>query len=326
MTSIRRRKLLQCAASLPALALTNAHADAAWPARPIRFVVGYPAGQAVDLFARSFALAMGKELGQSIVIDNRAGANGIIGAQEVKQAKPDGYSFLFGTSGQLAINPSLYRDLRYDPLKDFVPVGETLKGVSFLLAHPDFPANNVQELIEYARTRPGEINYASGGKGITSHLAMELLQATAGIKLTHVAYKGTPVALNDVMAGRVPLIMDVGTALQHVRSGRLKVLGSTGAKRDAAMPGVPTMAEQGLKDFEVVAWNGIVAPAGTPAAIIAKMSAALRKASVDPQVISALRAASVEPGFSAPEQFGAFMQTETQKWAKAAALAGIRPD
>lgn len=328
MITINRRCLLQlAAASTPALAGLDTFAQGTWPDKPIRFVVGYPAGQSVDIFARTFAAAMGKDLGQSIIVDNRAGANGILGAQEVKQSKPDGYTVLFGTSGQLAINPSLYKKLPYDTLKDFAPVGLTLTATLFLLANPSFPANNLQELVAYTRTRPGQIYFGSGGNGITAHLAMELLQASAGIKLNHVPYKGTPAALNDVMGGQIPLMMDSGaSALQHVRAGKLKVLASTAIKRSSAAPNVPTLAEQGLKDFDVSAWNGMVAPLGTSQPIIDRLNASIRKAVADPQVLEMLRNVSAEPSTDTPAEFGAFLQSEVKKWAKAVAQSGAQID
>lgn len=325
MNTIRRRRLLQLAALAPALGALDALAQPAWPDKPIRFVVGYPAGQSVDLFARHFALSMGKDLGQAIIVDNRAGANGILGAQEVKNSKPDGYTFLFGTSGQMAINPSLYKKLPYDTMKDFEPIGLVLTGTLFLLANPTFPPNNFPELVTYAKARPGGVDYGSGGQGITAHLAMELLQVSAGIKLNHVPYKGTPAALNDVMGGQIPLMMDSGaSALQHVRAGKLKVLASTGSKRAAAYPSAATLAEQGLKDFDVAAWNGIFAPAGTPPAIIDRMNAALRKACSDPVIVEALRVVAAEAAPNSPAEFSALLRTEIGKWQKAVAQAGVQ--
>lgn len=322
-----RRQLLQLAAAVPAFSVLDAFAQPAWPDKPIRFVVGYPAGQSVDIIARNYAGAMSKDLGQAIIVDNRPGANGILGAQEVKRSKPDGYSLLFGTSGQLAINPSLYRKLSYDTVKDFTPVGLLITGTLFLVAHPAFPANNLQELISMARAKPGEIDFGSGGNGITAHLAMELLQSRAGIKLNHIPYKGTPAALNDLMGGQISLMMDSGPSiLPHVNAGKLKVLASTGLKRAAAFPSGPTIAEQGVKDFEVVAWNGIVAPVGTPTAIINRLNASARKASYDPAVMETLRALAIEPAHDTPAEFGTLLQAEIRKWGAAVAQAGVQLD
>lgn len=328
MNPISRRRLLQlAAASTPALAGIDAFAQGAWPDKPIRFVVGYPAGQSVDVTARVFANIMSKDLGQPIIVDNRAGANGIVGAQEVKNAKADGYTVLFGTSGQLTINPSLYKKLPYDTLKDFAPVGLMLSGTLFLLAHPSFPPNNLQELIAYASARPGKVDYGSGGNGITAHLAMELMQASAGIKLNHIPYKGTPAAYNDVIGGQLPLMMDSGvSALPYVRAGKLKCLGSTSLKRTPAAPGIPTLAEQGLKGFEVAAWNGMVVPQGTPQPVVDRLNASIRKAVSDQQVLELLHNMSGEVTIDTPAEFGVFLQAETRKWAKAVAQAGVQID
>lgn len=322
-----RRRLLQLAAIASAAGPLQTFAQPAWPDKPIRFVIGYPAGQAIDLIARQFAVVMGKELGQNIVVDNRAGANGILGMQEVKQSRPDGYTVLFGATGQLTINPTLYRKLPYDTLKDFTPVGLIVTAPLFLVAHPAFPANNVQELIAFARTRPGKIDYGSGGNGIGPHLAMELLQDQAGIKLNHVPYKGSPAALNDVMGGQISLAMDGGpSAMPHVKSGRLKVLGSSSLKRASAFPNVPTIAEQGLPGFDVVAWNGMVAPAGTPAPIVAALNAAIRNACKDPQIAESMRSMAVETAAGTPAEFGSFLQAEISKWGKAVVRAGLQID
>jgi len=322
-----RRRLLQLAAFSPAAGMLDAFARPAWPDKPIRFVVGYPSGQAVDLIARKFAAVMGKELGQSIFVDNRGGANGIIGALEVKQSRPDGYMVLFGATGQLTINPTLYRKLPYDTLKDFAPVGLIVTAPLFLVANPSFPANNLQELIAYARTRPGKIDYGSGGIGIGPHLAMELLQEEAGIKLNHIPYNGSPAALNDLIGGRISLAMDGGpSAMPQVKAGRLKVLGSSSLKRAAAFPAVPTIAEQGLTGFDVVAWDGMVASAGTPIAVISALNLAIRNACSDPQVIESMRAMGVETAPDTAAEFGSFLQSEIRKWGKAVVRAGIQVD
>ena len=322
-----RRQLVQLITLSPVSSAFEAFAQAAWPEKPIRFVVGYPAGQSSDIMAREFAAVMGKDLNRTIIVDNRAGANGIVGAQEVKQSRPDGYTVLFGTSGQLTINPSLYKKLPYDTLKDFAPVGQVLTGTLFLIANPAFPANNLQELIALARKEPGKINYGSGGQGITAHLAMELLQAKAGIKLNHIPYKGTPQALTDLMGGQIALMMDSGaSALPHVKSGNIKVLASTGQRRAAALPTVATVSEQGLKDFDVAAWNGMVVPIGTPTAVIDRLNASLRRSCADLSILEKMNAAGVDAAPSTPAELGVFMQSEVRKWAKAVAQAGVQLD
>ncbi|VTU27325.1 Argininosuccinate lyase [Variovorax sp. PBS-H4] len=324
---MKRRHLLRLgtAASLAAI-FPSARAQG-WPERPLRLVVGFPPGQSSDLAARNYAAAMAKALGQAIVVDNKPGANGSLGAQEVKAARADGYTLLFGTSGQLSINPALYRRLPFDPLVDFDPVGLLVSGPLFLVAHPAFPAHGVQELLALAKAKPGAIDYGSGGNGVTGHFAMEMLQAMAGVRLNHIPYNGSPAALNDLMAGRISLMMESGQAcLPHAKAGRLKVLACSSAHRAAAYPTVPPVAEQGLPDFDVVAWNGMMVPVGTPAAIRERLHAAIRQASADPLVVDSLRAAGAEPGTSeSPAQFHRFLQAEIAKWKKVVAQNGITP-
>jgi len=324
---ITRRTILQLATAPLALGTAGAFGQAAYPDRPIRIVIGYPAGQSVDAIARAYAVFLSKELGQSIFIDNKPGANGMIGASEVKQARPDGYTLLFGTSGQMTINPSLYKKIPYDTVKDFAPIGLGAAGSVFLVANPAFPPNNIQELIAYAKARPGKIDYGSGGAGITAHLAMELLQSSAGIKLNHIPYKGSPAAITDLIGGQVSLMMDSTAVLQHVKSGKLKMLGTTGRKRNAAAPEVPTVSEQGVKDFEVTSWTGLWAPADTPAPILQKVNAALLKASTDPATVALLRAIGVEVATSrTPAEYGTFIVSELSKWGSAVAQAGVQLD
>lgn len=324
MTSIRRRILLSIlliAGSAPA------HAQATFPDRPIRFVVGYPAGQSVDLMARTYAAAIARELGQNVIVDNKPGANGIIGAQDVKGAKPDGYTMLVGTSGQLTINPSLYRKLPYDTARDFVPVAILGRAPVVLVAHPSFPASSLQELVALARAKPGDLNYASGGSGITAHLAMELFQEAAGIKLNHIPYKGSPAALNDVMGGQVPMMMDsIVAALPHIRSGKLKALGVTSAQRHPALADVPTLREQGLKDFEVNAWSAIVTPAGTPTEVVAKVSAAAVKAGQDPAVQKTMQGSGVYDAAGPAAALRSIIDAELPRWALAVQKSGAQAD
>lgn len=321
---MQRRHFLQLGTAASLANLLPARAEA-WPERPIRLVVGFPAGQSSDLAARNYGAAMSKALGQPIVIDNKPGANGSLSAQEVKAARADGYTLLFGTSGQLSINPALHRRLAFDPLTDFDPVGLMVLGPLFLVAHPAFPADGVQELLALARAMPGAIDYGSGGNGVTGHLAMEMLNATAGVKLNHIPYNGSPATLNDLMAGRISLMMESGqSCLPHVKSGRLKVLACSSAGRAAAYPAVAPVAEQGLPNFDVVAWNGMVVPARTPATIRDRLHAAIRQASADPLVVDSLRAAGAQAGTSeSPAHFGRFLQAEIAKWKKVVETNGI---
>lgn len=313
-------------------ALGASLASTAWPAwaqsypeRVIRFVVGYPPGQNVDQTARAFAMAMSRELGQSIVVDNKVGANGILGAQDVKSAKPDGYTTLIGTSGQLAINPSLYKKLPYDTQKDFVAVGVSGKAPVLLLAHPSFGANNLAELIAMAKAQPGKIDFGSGGMGITAHLAMELIAEAAHIKVNHVPYKGSPDAMNNVIGGQIPLMVDAfPSALPHVKSGRVKALAVTSPQRHPLLPDVPTVAEQGIKDFEAAAWSGLVVPRGTPAPILARLSAAWLKAGQAPEVRQMLDASGIEFTPMDAMQAQAFLEAELRKWSRAVQQSGAQ--
>jgi tripartite-type tricarboxylate transporter receptor subunit TctC len=327
--AIRRLVLRSIATAMATCALLTlpAFAQGSYPERPIRVVVGYPAGQTVDVMARQFAAVMGKELGQNLVIDNKAGANGIVGAQEVKGAKADGYTVLFGTSGQLTINTSLYKKLPYDTLKDFSAVGIAGKSPLVLVAHPGFGPRNLGELVALAKAQPGKVDYGSGGSGITAHLAMELLQDAAQIKLNHVPYKGSPAALNDVMGGQIPLMMEpVTSVLPHIKAGKLKALAITSPKRHPLLPEVPTVAEQGLKDFGVEAWSGMVVPAGTPAPVVAALSAAFRKAGQSPAVQQMLAASGLEFVPVTAAEFQAYMEVETRKWARAVQQSGAQVD
>lgn len=324
--TIHRRHLLQTLPGLLAFGTAGARAQA-WPERPIRIVVGYPAGQTADLNARQFAAAMARELGQPVFVENRPGANGLLGAQEARQSKPDGYTLLWGGSGPLAINPALYPKTPYDPLRDFQPVCLTTLGSLYLIAHPSFPASDLKGLLALARAKPGALDYATAGNGSTAHLAMKLLEADTGAQLHHVPYKGSPAALTDLIGGQIPLMMEAGTAaMPTIRSGKVKALGMTGRQRSTQMPNVPTLAEQGMAGFEAYAWNAIVAPAGTPQAIVGRVSEAVRKSLEDPATVAALQASGTQYAWMPPAEFDAFLRAEIRKWARAVELSGAQLD
>jgi len=326
MTHPARRRPLRSVALMTLSLLTGV--TGAQPAdAPIRIVVGYPPGQTVDIIARNYAAALARDLGRSVYVENRAGANGIMGAQEVKRSRPDGTTLLFGTLGQLAINPSLYKALPYNPVKDFAPVSLVSIGPLLLVANPEFPARNVRELVSYARTRPDQINYGSGGNGITAHLAMELLQQQAGIKLRHIPYKGSPAALADVMSNQVSLSFDaLPSVMPHVQSGKLKALGISGKSRSPQLPNVETLAEQGLSSFEVYSWVGILAPAGTPDATIARLNAAVRRASSAEPIQASLRATGSESVQESPAYFAKFLLQEEARWSRVVRQAQVQID
>ncbi|VTU26151.1 Argininosuccinate lyase [Variovorax sp. PBS-H4] len=302
-------------------------AQGALPDKPLRIVVGYPAGQTVDIVARNFAAALGKEIGQPVIVDNRPGANGSLGAQEVKRSAPDGSTLLLGTLGQMAINPTLYKKLPYDTLKDFTPVSQVSTGALLLVATPTFAPNNLQELIAYAKARPGKVDFASGGNGITAHLAMVVLEKQAGLQLNHIPYKGSPAAVTDVMGGQVPIMFDaLAATLPQVKTGKLKPLAISSLKRNAQLPNVPTLDEQGLKGFDISSWVGFLAPAGTPAATIDALNAAIRRVAANPGVQESIRATGGELEITSPAEFGRFLRAEVKKWGAAVVDSGVQID
>jgi tripartite-type tricarboxylate transporter receptor subunit TctC len=291
-----------------------------------RIVVGFPPGQTIDTIARTYAAALSKELGTTVIVDNRPGANGILAASEVKRAAPDGKTLFFAGSGPLAINPSLYKHLPYEA-KDFAPVSLITSGSMVLIATPSFPPNNIAELVAYAKAHPGQVNFGSGGQGITGHLGMELLQDALGIKLTHVPYKGSPAALTDLMAGRISMMMEpAATVIPHIRSGRIKAIGVSSSKRNPAYPEIAPIAEQGVGGFEVTSWAAVVVRAGTPDTTIAILNAALQRAAKTPIVVESLKAAGVDNAVGTPQQLGAFWQSEIKTWAKAVQRSGVQLD
>jgi tripartite-type tricarboxylate transporter receptor subunit TctC len=303
---------------------TWVHGAEAFPTKPIHLLVGYPPGQTVDSAARAAAAALATNLGQPVVVDNHAGANGIIGAQEVKQAAPDGYTVLLGTSGQLAINPGIYRKLPYDPLKDFEPVMLDGVGRLYLVVPLSSPFNTVADLVHYAKANPGKLSYGSGGRGITANLAMEMLKKTAGVDILHVPYKGSAAALTDLIGGRIDVMMDAGgLMLPQLQQGRLKALGVSSKARYAGLPKVPTIAEQGHPGFEVVAWTAFMAPARTPAGIVAALNKALLEGQNKPEVVQVAKAGGADLSGGTPEALRRFLAAETLKWGQAAHDAGV---
>ena len=305
-----------------------AMAQSSLPAKNLRIVVGYPAGQTTDTLARSFAAILSKDLGRPIYVDNKAGANGILGAQEVARAAPDGATLLFAAMSQMAINPSLYRKLPYDPEKDFTPIALVGAGPLVLVANPSFPPNNLKELIAYAKERPDKVNYASGGIGITGHLVMEILQSRAGIKLNHVPYKGSPAAMNDVIGGQVSLMFDpLATTLPQIKGGKVKALAVTGsARRQDVGQDVGTLDEQGLKGLEIQSWVAFFAPSHMSPALIGTLSAAIQRATRSKDMRETFRNTGAEPIFVPSAKFAPFLHAEIEKWGKAAKDANVQID
>src|SRR3954462_7244744 len=258
--------VVACVMAFPAAA----YAQPKFPAKSVRLVLPFAAGSAVDLLARLYAQRMAENWNQQVVVDNRTGANGIIGMEFIARAAPDGYTIGMGNIATLAVNPSLYPKISYDPQRDFIPVSLTATIGNCLVVHPSFPVKSVNELVALAKRRPGELNYASGGISSAQHIPMELLEAMTGMKLVHVVYKGITPAFNDLVAGQVPIAFTgLAQSLPYHRSGRLRMLGTTGIKRTAATSDVPTIAEQGLPGYEADSWTGVVLPKGVPTDIVA---------------------------------------------------------
>jgi tripartite-type tricarboxylate transporter receptor subunit TctC len=313
------------------LAAWAAHAFAScalaqqYPNGPIRLVVTFAAGGSSDVLARSVAKAMSEGLGRTVVVENRPGAGGNIGAMAVARADADGYTALFGTNGTLAIGPALYKNLQYDPVHDLAPVGLLHQLPNVLIIHPSIPATNLRELIDYARRKPGELTFASAGVGSASHLAGELLKAAANIDILHVPYKGGGAAMPDLLSGRVSMMIEtIPNALPAVRSGMLRALGVTTPTRSSAAPDLPTLAEAGLLDFDVSSWTGLFVPAGTPRAIVERLNAETIRIARDPAYLEQLKTMGTDVASSTPEALGAFMVKDIANWTAAVQRSGAR--
>jgi tripartite-type tricarboxylate transporter receptor subunit TctC len=317
--------LLATAAALPLL--PAAHADA-FPDKPIMLVIPFPPGGPTDAMARTLAAEMKDRLGQPMIVENRAGAGGNIGAEFVARAPADGQTLLFGTSGPLAINASLYRKIGYDPVKSFAPVIQVGHLPNILVVHPSVPAKNVKELVAYAKAHPGKLSYASSGNGASSHLAGVLFNSTAGVELQHIPYKGTGPALNDLLGGQVSMsFTDVLTALPYVKAGKLRALGITTTTRSQALPELPTVAEQGVPGYDVSVFFGIVAPAGTPTDRVAKLNQAFVEVLATPKVKALFAAQGLEPApASTPEQLGKFIGLQMARWSTVVKQSGAQLD
>ncbi len=304
----------------------GAFAQQKYPAKSIRLVLPFASGSAVDVLARLYAQQMTETWKQQIVVDNRTGANGIIGSEIAARAAPDGYTIGMGNIATLAINSSLYPKLPYDALRDFAPISLAATIGNCLVVHPSLPVKSVRELVALAKTRPGQLNYASGGVGSAQHIPMELLKAMTGINIVHIAYKGLTPAFNDVLAGQVPMMVSgVVTALPHHKAGRLRIIGTAGTKRTSATPEIPTIAET-LPGYEGDSWTGFFAPAGTPADIIARIHAEVARISQLPEIRERLTGLGFEVVGSSPEAFAALIKNDTARLGKVIRDAGIRAE
>ncbi|MBI2296612.1 MAG: tripartite tricarboxylate transporter substrate binding protein [Betaproteobacteria bacterium] len=298
---------------------------AEYPLRPIRVIVPFPAGGNADLLARIMAQKMSEAWKQTVVVDNRAGAAGIIGAEAVARAAPDGHTLLMGTTGTLTTNPAVYSKLPYDSLRDFAPVSNFADSPFLLVAHPSLPVRTVKEVIALAKARPGQLHYASFGPGSSAHLVGEMLRSTARIEIVHVAYKGGPPALADLIGGHIEMMFNLlPIVVPHVKSGRLRAIAVTASKRAPALPEVPTFAEAGIPDFEAGSWYGVLAPAGTPKEIIAKLSSEISRILSLADVRQRLAAEGAEPIGNTPEQFAEQIRRDLARWAKIARDARVR--
>ena len=326
MTLTKRRLLAAAFAGFAALATAAPALAQAFPGKPIKIVVPYAPGGPTDIVARIVGQKLSEQLGQPVIIDNKPGAGGNIGAEAVARAPGDGYTLLLVTTGH-TINPSLYPKIAYDLKKDLVPVSQLTSGPMVVAVSPSLPVNSLQELIALAKAKPGTLNFASAGNGSSTHLAPELFSMMAGIKMNHIPYKGSAPGLADVMAGNTQVAFDfMISAIPHVRSGKLKGLATTGLVRSPAAPELPTVAEAGVPGFEVIGWNGLMAPAGTPREVVATLNAGVKKVLELPDVAERISGQGSSAHWSAPSDFGGFVQSEIAKWGKVVKTSGARID
>ncbi len=320
------RPYLTLAAAVCVTFSGGALAQGSYPAKPLRLIVPFTPGGGADILARLVVQRLADPLKQSVVVDNRPGAAGIVGTELVAKSPPDGYTMLMGAPG-LAINPSLYVRLPYDTLRDLVPVSLVGAVPNLVVVHPSVPVKNIKELTALARSKPGRLNYASPGRGTSLHFAAELFRSRTGIDIVHVAYKGGAQAITDLVGGHVDLMFDVLPAsLPYVKSGRLRALAITSAQRSTLVPDLPTVAESGIEGFLAITWNGILLPANTPRDIVMRLHQSLQHAVLGPGAKERYAAIGTDAVTNTPEEFADFIRTETAKWAKVAAAAGIKPE
>ena len=315
-------------AALLASALAPPPASAqAYPDKPIRVIVPVPAGGTPDVVARMVTPGLSALLGQQLVVDNRGGAGGLIGAETAAKAVPDGYTLFFSSPGSLTILPHLQKHVNYDTLRDFAPVSLVAIGPFLLITHPSVPAKTVKELLALAKAEPGKLNYASAGNGAANHLAMELFKSMAGVNITHVPYKGAPQAVTDLIGGSVNLMFNsIPPAIQHIKSGRLRLLGVSTAKRSPQLPDVPTVSEAGVAGYESITWFGLLVPAKTPPAIITRLHRDLVKVVLAPDLRAQFEVQGYDAVGGSPAQFSAFIRAESEKYAKVVKISGAKVD
>jgi tripartite-type tricarboxylate transporter receptor subunit TctC len=294
---------------------------------PVRFVVGFTPGGPSDILARSLAEKLAGPLGQPVVVENRPGAGGNLAAEVVAKSAPDGNTWLLGNNSILATNQALYSHLTYDPVKDFAPVALVAIQPNILVVHPSVPAHSVRELIAYAKSQPGKLNYASSGAGAAAHLAGELFKTMTGVQMVHVPYKGAQPALTDVIAGQCQLMFATSASvIPYIKAGRLRALAVTTAKRSPSVPDLPTLAESGVPGFEAITWHGVVVPAQTPPATVARLNKAIDTALADPQLLERLNSLGAEVSPGSPQDFAAYIAREIPKWTKVVRESGAKAE
>ena len=298
-----------------------------WPAKPIRMVIGFPPGGATDIVARTISQKFAEFLGQSIVIDNRPGAGGVPATEHVAKSPPDGYTLLLGTISGLAVAMSLVPNRGYDTLRDLAPVTQPVTFTSILVVHPSLPPKSVKELLAFARARPGMLNHASSGNGTITHLAAELFKHMGRVNMVHVPYKGNAPAMTALLSGEVHMNFENSLlVLPHIKSGKVRALGVTGARRSRSLPDLPTISEAGLPGYEATGWNAFVVPAAVPKDVIARLATEINRALRLPEVVERLSSQGAEPVGGTPEQLGAFMRSEIDKWGMLVKAAKMKVD
>jgi len=318
--------IIALAAAVAITPLTNAQGEA-YPRGPVSLVVPFPAGGPTDAMARQLAQRLSDRLGQQVVVDNKGGAGGSIAAEAVAKAKSDGQTLFFGTTGTLAINPSLYSKLRYDPVKDFAPVSLMATTMNVLVVNPELPARNVGELIKLAKTKPNTMTFGSAGNGSSNHLSGELFSSSAGIEITHVPYKGSAPALTDLLGGRLTMMFDtIAQQTGNVAAGKVRALAVTGSKRSPLLPDVPTVQEAGLKDFDVTIWFGVLAPAGTPAPVVERLNREIVAVMSTDEMKKRMQTDGAEARSTSPEEFAALIKRDMAKWGPLVKASGATID
>jgi len=298
-----------------------------YPAKPIHFIVPYPAGGPLDTVARLLGQKVSESVREPVIVENRPGAGGNIGADQVAKSAPDGYTILMGAVATHAINPTLYAKIPYDPVKDFAPVTQVASTPNVLVVNPSLPVANVKEFIAYAKAHPGALNFGSGSTGSAGHLAGELFKAMAGVQMVHVPYKGAGPAMQDLIGGRIQLMFDnLASSLAQMRAGKVKALAVTTAKRSSLAPELPTIAESGLPGFDISTWFGVFSPGGTPRDVVQRLHDELVKALADPAVRETMLKLGAEPVGSTPAEFAAYIRSEARKYAEVIKASGARVD